>query len=85
MKYNSKEKSFLITQKEMDDAFIYIKHSIRSIRKSANLPLDKYKETIDTHHYDMAQEHIMRVAKVLGIDMGVERVCDLDVRTEDDK
>lgn len=70
--YNPTTKTFQIPENRIQLVFMLLKSTMKSIRKMAGLPMDKYQRAGSLKDVDFAQKSILDTAKVLGLDIGGE-------------
>lgn len=73
MKFHAPTGQFVIEAAALKEAALLIRHSLKSIRELANLPLDQYERDMPLTRADMAQICVLECAEILGIDIGVTR------------
>jgi hypothetical protein len=84
MQYHAPSKQFTIPAADLERAAYLLRHALRKIRQAAGLPLDRYVSKGHVSHADSAQLDIIDAARKLGIEMGAEWGCELDLRDESD-
>ena len=84
MQYHAPSKQFTIPAADLERAAYLLRHALRKIRQAAGLPLDRYKKEGPLDPAEMAQLDIIDAARKLGIEMGAEWGCELDLRDESD-
>lgn len=73
MKYDPKLDMLLISTTEAQNAYFLILYTLKHMRLSAGLPLDKYDRSGMMSDHDHAAVALLEVAETLGINVGVSR------------
>ena len=84
MTYNARTKRLEVHQDTLENVSHQMIYALRCIRELAGLPMDRYKQDGPLQRADHAQRAIIDMARHLGIDLGAEWGCDLDLREPDD-
>jgi len=84
MIYNAKTKRLEIRKDTLERVSHEMIYTLRCIREFAGLPMDRYKQEGPLNRADHAQRAIIGIAKQIGIDLGAEWGCDLDLREDHD-
>lgn len=83
MIYDATRDRFTVDHEKLKHAAGSFRYALRHIRKTAGLPLDRYKSDGMLTSADHAQKGIIDGAKALGIDLGADWGCELDLRDAD--
>lgn len=81
MTYDATRDRFTVDHEKLKLAAGSFRYALRHVRKAAGLPLDRYNGDALTSA-DHAQKGIIDGAKALGIDLGADWGCDLDLRED---
>jgi hypothetical protein len=79
MKYHAPTKQLTADIGKFELAASSFLYAIRHIRKLAGLPLTRYKQGGPLQGPDFAMKGIIDGARALGIDLGAEWGCEIDV------
>ena len=89
MKFNAQTENWEVSIEQIKTVSYQLIDAIRYVRKTANLPLDKYEHEGMLEDAQLAEIRIIEVAKTLGINLGFTNsdrlnYGELDVREKSD-
>lgn len=80
LKYHAPSGCLLIPMEVLKNTATHIRQSMKAIRNSAGLPLDRYEISGALSAADHAQQRLVTLARDLGIDLGAEWCNEIDLR-----
>ncbi len=80
MIYDAQKDRFTVDHAQLKLAAGQFRYALQQVRKSAGLPLDRYRQDGPLTPADHAQKGIIDGAKALGVDLGADWGNELDLR-----